>query len=296
MPERDHRRLVPRLDHDERCEQGARGDQQPDRAAARPADVRRLRDRVHEECEVPGCGDRAARVEAAQAGDAALADERPRQREHERADRHVDEEDPLPAGVLREDAAHQHAGRGAAAGHGAPDPERLVALRALLERRRDDRERRRRDDRRADALHRARRDQDADGAGEPARERGGGEQCEPDHEHPPPPEQVGRAAAEQQQAAEGDRVCDEDPLEALVRDAERDLDRGQRDVDDRHVEHGHEHRDADERERLPAARVGCSVHVSPSAGFPVANVWRQYGGQSSSGSRSSGARRRIWST
>ena len=40
----------------------------------------------------------------------------------------------------------------------------------------------------------------------------------PDHEHAPPPEQVGGAAAEQQEAAERDRVGDQHPLQALVRD------------------------------------------------------------------------------
>src|SRR5438034_1053140 len=62
-------------------------------------------------------------------------------------------------------------------------------------------------------------------------------------------------AAEEQKASEGDRVRDEDPLQRRVADVQRFLDRRQRDVDDRHVEDRHEEGDADERERLPAARV-----------------------------------------
>ena len=66
--ERHDRRRAPRLDEEERHEEHAGGDQQPDRAAGRPADVRRLRDRVHEQREAARDRDRAGRVEAAEAG------------------------------------------------------------------------------------------------------------------------------------------------------------------------------------------------------------------------------------
>ncbi len=105
--ERHDRRTVAQLDHDERREEHRRADQLLDRVRGAPADLRRLRDRVDEEREARGDRDRAARVEAAQACDPALAHDRTREREHERADGHVDEEDPLPAGVLREDAAER---------------------------------------------------------------------------------------------------------------------------------------------------------------------------------------------
>ena len=49
------------------------------------------------------------------------------------ADRHVDEEDPLPAGLLGEHAAEQDARGAARAGDGAPHAQRLVALGALAE-------------------------------------------------------------------------------------------------------------------------------------------------------------------
>ena len=54
--------------------------------------------------------------------------------------------------ALVSDAAEQHAGRGAAAGDGAPDAEREVALAAFVERRHEDRERGRREQRRAEPL------------------------------------------------------------------------------------------------------------------------------------------------
>ena len=53
-------------------------------------------------------------------------------------------------------------------------------------------------------------------------------------------------AAEQQQAAEGQRVGVDDPLQAGAREAERPLNVGQRDVDDRGVEHHHELRGGDD--------------------------------------------------
>ena len=122
--------------------------------------------------------------------------------------------------VLGQHAAGEHADGGARAAHRAPDAERLVPLRALLEGRGDDRERGRGDDRGAEALHGARADQDALGPGETADERGGGEDDDADEEDAPPPEQVGRAPAEQQEAAERDRVGGDDPLQVVPREVE----------------------------------------------------------------------------
>ena len=190
---------------------------------------------------------------------------------------HVDEEDPLPAGVLREDAAEEHAGRCAAAAHRAPDAERLVALRALLERRRDDRERRRRDDRRADApAPRAPRSARRSSSASPQASDAAEKSAIPIMNMPPPPEQVGRAPAEQQEAAERDRVRDEHPLQRVLRHVQRRLDRRQRDVDDRDVEHRHEERDADERERLPAARIRSRERSTPVCSFVSFFVFRDY--------------------
>ena len=192
----------------------------------------------------------------------ALRDEAERQEQHQRPDGDVDEEDPLPAEVLRQDPAEEHARRGARAPERAPDPQRLVALGALAKGRRHDREGGRRDDRRAEALHGARADQDVGAVGEPAGKRGEREDDEPDDEDQPPPEQVGHPAAEQEEAAEGDRVGGDHPLHGLLGDVEVDLDRRNRDVHDRDVENGHEERGADDREDQPAA-VGCGTHLPP---------------------------------
>ena len=97
-----------------------------------------------------------------------------------------------------------------------PRRERLVALRALGERRREDRERRRCDQRAAEALDRARRDQQVVGVREAAGERGDHEQRQPEHEQPAAPEQVGHAAAEQEEPAERQGVRTGDPLQVRI--------------------------------------------------------------------------------
>ena len=61
--------------------------------------------------------------------DAALAQQPRGEQDRSEADRGVDEEDPLPADVLGEHPAEQDAHRAARARDGAPDGERLVALR-----------------------------------------------------------------------------------------------------------------------------------------------------------------------
>ena len=141
------------------------------------------------------------------------------------------------------------------AADGAPDAERLVALRALREGRRDDRERRRGDDRGADALDGARDDQHGVALGQAAEQRREREDGDADQEHATAAEEVGGAPAEQQEAAEGDGVGRQHPLQVLRREVEVGLDRRQRDVDDRDVEDGHEEGGADNGESLPATRV-----------------------------------------
>ena len=64
------------------------------------------------------------------------------------------------------------------------------------------------------------------------------------------------APAEQQEAAEGEAVAADHPLEILGREARGPLDRRQRDVHDRDVEHHHQVGDAEHRECEPAPRVG----------------------------------------
>jgi len=96
------------------------------------------------------------------------------------------------------------------------------------------------------------------GPGDATEERGHGEQGQAADEEPAPAEEVGEAASEEKRAAEEDRVGRDDPLKACLGEPEVRLDRGERHVDDRHVEDDHELRGDYERQRTPApTRIRC---------------------------------------
>ena len=107
-------------------------------------------------------------------------------------------------------------GRTAGARDRAPDPERLVALGAVLEGRRDDREGGGGEDRGAEALHGAGGDQLPLAGSQPPEEGGDREEHQPEHEHPAPSQQVGEASAQQQEPAEGEDVGIDHPGEVLL--------------------------------------------------------------------------------
>ena len=119
------------------------------------------------------------------------------------------------------------------------------------------------DDRGAGALDRAGRQQPGLGGGEPAGQRGGGEQQQPGDEHLAAAEQVPGPAAEQQQPAEGQRVGVDHPFQAGAGEAERALDVRQRDVDDGRVEHHHQLRGGDDQQGQ--AEPGPAAPVAPGA-------------------------------
>ena len=153
--------------------------------------------------------------------------------------------------VLGEDAAEEHAGRATGSRDGAPDAERLVALGSVLEGRGDDGERGRREQRGAEALDRPGGDQRALGLGEAAGQGGGGENEEANDEDLPAAKKVGEAAAKQQEAAECEDVCVDDPGEAVLVELKVSADRRERHVHDRGVEDDDELSHAEERQRSP---------------------------------------------
>ena len=165
------------------------------------------------------------------------------------ADRHVDEQDPLPAQVLGQHAAEQHARGAARAGDGAPDAQRAVALGALGEGVGHDRQRGGGDQRGAEALQGARADEPDVGLGQAAEQRREREDDEADHEELAAAQEVGEAAAEQQEATEGEGVGVDDPGEVVLGEVERAPDGGQRDVDDGGIEDDDELRHGQERQR-----------------------------------------------
>ena len=172
------------------------------------------------------------------------------------ADRQVDEEDPVPADRLGQDAAGEQADRRARGRDEAVDADRLRLLGGLREHRHDHPEDHRGGHRPADALDEARGHQHLLALGQPARERRDGEDGEAGEEQAAAAEQVAETTGEQQQAAEGDQVGVDDPREARLGEAEVALDRGQRHVHDRRVEDDHEHSGAQHDERGPAVTVG----------------------------------------
>jgi len=139
-------------------------------------------------------------------------------------------------GALCQQAAEQHAGRGGESAYRAPDAERLVAVGALLEGGREDRERGGERHRGAEALREARADEHPRAAGESA-----DQGRDPDHRYPgdeyaAAAKQVGGTSAEQHEAAVRQEVAARDPLKVLHRDVQVAADRGQGDVDDRSVD------------------------------------------------------------
>jgi hypothetical protein len=240
------------LDRDEQREQQCREDDQADRLERAPAGAVGVDQRVDQGREPGGDGDGAGDVEGARPLlVAAFGDQARGEGEGDQAHRDVDPEHPLPAEPFGEDSAEEDARRAAGAGDRAPDAQRPVALGAVAEGGRDDRERRRRDDRGAEALGGAGGDQLALGRREPGEQRGDPDQQQAGHEDAPATEQVGGAAAEQEEAAEGEDIGVDDPGQVFLGEVERPADRGQRDVDDRGVEDDDELGRTEQDQRQP---------------------------------------------
>ena len=209
----------------------------------------------------------------------------------------------MPVVGVGEDAAEQHADAAAAGADEAVDAHRLGALGRLGEEVHQQRQRDRLDDRAADALHRPGDDQRQLRARQAAGERGEAEQGDADHEQAPLPVEVAEPPAEQQEAAAGEHVGVDDPDQGGLGKAEVGTDRRQGDVDDRHVEHGHQDAEADDAEGQPAGGCGERAGHRPDCGKGLraagprrcSSCRRRRGrcaASSSPGRRRSGARRR----
>ena len=253
MAERHQRGADARLDPEKDSEERTRGGEQAQRPGRRPADLVAVDDRVHGQHQRGGHRHRAGDVEARLALEAAATrDQSERQRDDGDADREVDEEDPVPAEHVGEDAAEQHAEAAATRGHEPEDAHRLRALGRLREERHHQRERDRRDDRGAESLDGPRADQELLRLCQPARERGEREEDDSSQEQPAVSEEVAEPAAEQQEPAERQQVRVHDPCQRGVRESEVRLDRRKRDADDRHVEHDHQVAQAEDEQCEPA--------------------------------------------
>jgi len=273
------------LARDERGKQSERNGAQAERVERSPSVVARLEDRVDAEHQGAGDQDGPQRIGSLPETDPSVAGDQPdRQQRGRHADRHVDEEDPVPADRLGQDAAREQPDRCAGGGDEAVDADRLGLLAGLGEHHHDHAQDPRRGQRTAHTLDEARSDQQPLAVGQAAEERGHGEHPQARQEDSPAPDEVAQAAREQQQAAEGDQVGVHHPGEARLREAQVALDRRQRDVHDGGVQDDHEHADAEHDERQPA--VAIAARRLRAGG--VARGCDSRGHRSSSGSTSAG--------
>ena len=156
----NERRLRPTLDADEDRQQQPGEAEQQQRRAGRPAVVGATIEGVHEEQQAACDRRRAGGVELARLMLGVVGGEDHRgERDQQRADRHVDEEHPAPAGSVGQEAAGDHPYRRRRPTHRAEDAERPVALSPFGERHGEDRQRGRCDQGGAEALQSAGDDQ-----------------------------------------------------------------------------------------------------------------------------------------
>ena len=160
---------------------------------------------------------------------AAFAHESRRQRDDDRGQRHVQEEDRAPADVLDQPAAGDGSeGRR----HGAetgPRANRRAAI-GVVERGADNREAPRYEEGGADALRRARHDERARGSSETAGDRRDGEQHDAGEERPLTSELIAHRAADENQTAQEQGVRLDHPLDVSDGRVQLCLERGQSNV------------------------------------------------------------------
>ena len=178
------------------------------------------------------------------------------ERQRGEPDRDVDEEDPVPAERLGQCAACEQAERSAGDRHEHVRAHRTGAISGHGELGDDDREDHRRLERRTNALQEASPDQETLGRRDAAQHRRDGEDDQAEQEHALTTEEIAEPSRQQQEAAERDQERVDDPGEVPLGEVEIVLDRRKRDVHDRRIEHDHQLRQADDRERHPAPAVG----------------------------------------
>ena len=250
--QRDQRVAEPRLEEDEGDQQGDGGAFEAEGVGGGPAEIGRGHDPVDAEHQRSGdehCPGDVDPMTQAQA--LVLADQPGAERHRRDTDRHVDEEDPVPAGPLRQGAARKQSEGAAARDHEREHAHRLGALGRLLELGDDDGDDHARRQRAPEALQEAARDQVVGARGEPAAHRGDGEQEHARQEDLAAPDQVAEPAGDQQEAPVGDEVGVDHPRQAGLRKTKVALHERQRHVDDGRVEHDHQLPQADDDQGRP---------------------------------------------
>ncbi len=185
----------------------------PSVCARRPARVRALGDRVDDRAEARRCEGRAPQIQSAPPRLFGVGRDHLDRGDRERdGDREIDEEDHPPVGELREQTTSEDADRRARAADCTPGGERLCLCESV-EAGRDDRQRCRREHRRAEALTGTRREERAGGSREGRGERGEGEDGEPRQEQAAPSEEVSGSTTEEQEAPEDEGVAGDRPAD-----------------------------------------------------------------------------------
>ena len=249
-----------RLEHHEEHEQDDGEAEDPQRVRREPAVRRRRHDAVDGNHHRHGDERGPHPVDAlfdAQAD--VLHNEEAAEDQRGDADRHIHEEDPVPAQELGQDAAGEETDGAAADGDEHVGAHRLAALEGARELGDDDGDDHRGGERAADALDEAGRDEHGLAVGRSAGDGGEHEQGHAGQEHLLATDQVAEAAGEKEEAAEGDEVGVDDPGQAGLAEEKALLNVRERHVDDGAVEGVHEHGQADDDQGYPAPAVaGCA--------------------------------------
>ena len=170
-----------------------------------------------------------------------FADQDPAEHEGEHPDGHVDEEDPVPAQRLSEDAADQEADRSAPDGHEDIGAHRLRPFGWLRKLGDDDGDDGRCRKRAADPLEEPAHHQHGLGLRQTTGDRRAREEHDSGQEDLATSDQVTEPAGHEQKAAEADQEGSHHPGQARRREVQLLLDVRQGHVDDGRVERVHEH-------------------------------------------------------
>ena len=233
------------LDQDEDDDQhgcGSEEDVDPPGSVAPVLAFDHAEGRRHDRCRARG---KPRHIEFPSRRVAALGERRGRHRERDGAEAEAEPEDPTPAGTGDEDAADHRPEREREPRHRRPYAESDGSLLALGIDVADERERPRLGGRRAETHHDPADDEGAGAMRDRGHDRAGAKDRDAREHHLLSAEQVAERAAGEHERGKREHVAVHDPLQAGDADAERRLDVGERDADDRVVEEGEEEDRAD---------------------------------------------------
>jgi hypothetical protein len=262
--EREHGLRHATLDRQERHKQQRRCREETDDEAAAPALLVAANQREHEQEQRARERDQTRPVHARGVRITRLADPQVRDRDRRNADRHVQEEDPLPPERVNDQSAHERTEGDRQSDSRAVDAHRHAALAAGGELLRDQGERHREHHRTADALSASSDVQEGRISRESRDQRGDREDRQPDREHAPAPEPVRKRARSQHDRGQSKGVGVHDPLKVGEGRVEVLLDGGKGGVHHRDVEEQHEGGNGDDAERPP---LGCRLRGHVKSGL-----------------------------